>query len=112
MSREVRLFLHSIGEETRWEAFQAFLLLTVSQQARKRNRRYCEVQAAFKAALADSDTVYDLELNRVRKPTSYQWHRWAMLGVLIVIGLLEWGMYSGPRLTEWCGTILHKCGLR
>lgn len=112
MSRNVRLFLHSIGEESRWEALMAFFMLGLSHEARKRNRRYRDVQAIFSAALTDPDAVFDLEVKGLRKPTGRQTQKWILLGVLVFICLFEWRIYSGPRFSEWCGTILHKCGLR
>lgn len=112
MSRNIRLFLHSIGEESRLEGLLAFGFLSLSLEARKRNRRYRDVQAIFSAALKDPDTVIDIEVKGLRKPTARQTHKWILLGVLVFVCLFEYRIYSGPRFSEWCGTILHKCGLR
>ena len=112
MTRDQRLFFHSIREETRWETIQSFALLCLSFDARKTNRRYQRVHAQFAAAFSDPDSVYELQTRRLSRSQLIERTKWALLAVLVIVSVLEWGIYSGPSLSDWCHTILHKCGLR
>ena len=112
MNREVRLFLHGLHETSSWDSLIALTVLSFSPQARRRKRRYQEVQRMFTIALSDPDALIQVELKALPKSSSKRSNMWFVFAILAVVGVLEWSVYSLPALSDSIGTILHKCGLR
>lgn len=111
MNREQRLILYSLKETTLWESLVSLIYLGFSSEARNTRRGALKVRQVFARALSDPDTVYHIEIKSPKSVISKGLTYWAILAMLLVGMAIEWRSYTGPALSEWTHTILHRCGL-
>lgn len=111
MNRDQRLFLVAVGEASAWDSLLTRIETACSAKTRVRGRQYGAIRGVFGAALSDPDDRITVRFQRKVRPDPRVLAGSALLGLLTVVLLLEWGTYTFPAIFQYMSYVAHRCGI-